>query len=152
MANSLKCRAFFIQHFYDIKHINDIINDSFGKSQTAYLLSLIILGVITRNSDADFGPENSRKILCDSLAVASIVSNCTGRDTSNNKQKCLGIEEFKEFLEFQEVTPTEEELMQIVQVMVYSHLWVLIPIPIPILSCTGQLDWNLNLTPGRVTS
>ena len=49
------------------------------------------------------------------------MTNCTGRDTSNNKQKCLGIEELKEFLEFQEVTPTEEELMQIVQVRGYSH-------------------------------
>ena len=127
MTNSLKCFSYNI-----INDINGIINDIEHLCYNPEGL-LVILGVITRNSDADFGPENSRKILCDSLAVASIVSNCTGRDTSNNKQKCLGIEELKEFLEFQEVTPTEEELMQIVQVMAYLLLHIPILIPIPIL-------------------
>ena len=75
----------------------------------------IFPGIITRNSPYDLHCDNSRKKLCDALAVSSIVTNCTGVD--NSHQKCLGLQEFKEFLEeFQDEFKEDKEIMKLMHV------------------------------------
>lgn len=55
-----------------------------------------MLGLLSRNTPFDYHSNNQRKKICDAIAAASIVTNCTGVDTS--KVMVMGIVEFQNFL------------------------------------------------------
>ena len=51
-----------------------------------FICTYVYAGILTRNSVHDSLPtDTTRKRLCDALAVASIVANSTGVDTSKNQ-------------------------------------------------------------------
>ncbi|KAJ8317113.1 hypothetical protein KUTeg_005017 [Tegillarca granosa] len=71
--------------------------------------------IITRNSAYDLTKDNvQRRKICDAVAVASIVSNCAGVDSAQNR--CLGLKEFREFLEdYQEEHLDDESIIHLIQ-------------------------------------
>ena len=71
--------------------------------------------VLTRNNPIDFCKDNDqRRMICDALANASIVSNCSGVDTSQSR--CLRLKEFREFLEdHQEEHLHDEDIVELIQ-------------------------------------
>ena len=79
------------------------------------MVTVLFAGLITRNGNLDMSADSNRRKLCDALAVASIVSNSAG--LYSGKQKCLGIQELREFLEgFQEQSMAETDIMEIIHV------------------------------------
>ena len=73
-------------------------------------------GLITRNTSLDMSDDGlQRRKICDAITVASIVTNCAGVETS--KSQCLGLREFREFLEdYQEEHHSDEEIIALMQV------------------------------------
>ncbi|XP_062591377.1 uncharacterized protein LOC134252848 isoform X1 [Saccostrea cucullata] len=71
--------------------------------------------IITRNSSYDRTKDNQqRRKICDALAVASIVANCAG--VESNQNRCLGLREFREFLEdYQEEHLEDEDIIELIQ-------------------------------------
>ena len=77
---------------------------------------VLYIGIITRNSAYDLTKDNQqRRKICDALAVASIVANCAG--VESNQNRCLGLREFREFLEdYQEEHLEDEDIIELIQV------------------------------------
>ncbi|KAK6186335.1 hypothetical protein SNE40_008388 [Patella caerulea] len=74
--------------------------------------------VITRNNGLDLtGPENlERHKICDAIAVASIMSNCAGVESSSSQNRCMGWREFKEFIyDYQEEELDDNEIIELIQ-------------------------------------
>ncbi|XP_060069522.1 uncharacterized protein LOC132549598 [Ylistrum balloti] len=71
--------------------------------------------IITRNNALDLTKDSQqRRKICDAIAVASIVANCAGVDTSQNR--CIGLKEFREFLgDHQEEYLDDEEIIELIQ-------------------------------------
>lgn len=85
-------------------------------SQKHFLNCKCLPGIITRNSAYDLTKDNQqRRKICDALAVASIVANCAG--VESNQNRCLGQREFREFLEdYQEEHLEDEDIIELIQV------------------------------------
>ncbi|XP_064631376.1 uncharacterized protein LOC135489776 isoform X2 [Lineus longissimus] len=72
------------------------------------------MGLVTRNTSLDQGIEPKRKKICDAIAVASIVTNCAGVETS--KCQYIGLPEFRQFLhEYQEEVYNDHEICKLIQ-------------------------------------
>jgi predicted house-cleaning noncanonical NTP pyrophosphatase (MazG superfamily) len=80
-----------------------------------------LTGVITRNSLYELSLDNiQRHKICDAIAVASIVTNCAGVESIQNR--CLGLKEFKEFLEdYQDQHLHDEEIVHLIQVFKFNR-------------------------------
>lgn len=76
--------------------------------------------ILTRNTTYDLNHSTDhsyvqRRIICDAIAVGSMVENSAGRDTSQNR--CLGLKEFREFLEdYQEEHLDDADIISLIRV------------------------------------
>lgn len=73
-------------------------------------------GLVTRNNTFDLSSEQQhRRKICDAIAAASIVHNCAGVDTSQNRY--MGVQQFQHFLEdYQEENVDDEKILELIQV------------------------------------
>lgn len=75
----------------------------------------MIAGLITRNMLGDLGDNVQRNKVCDAIAVASIVANCAGVETS--KGVAMSVQDFHKFLvEFQKETLSEKDILWLIHV------------------------------------
>jgi hypothetical protein len=73
--------------------------------------------IVTRNTSLDQGIDPKLKKICDAIAVAIIVTNCAGVETS--KCQYIGLPEFRQFLhEYQEEVYNDHEICKLIQVSI----------------------------------
>ncbi|XP_041369675.1 1-phosphatidylinositol 4,5-bisphosphate phosphodiesterase epsilon-1-like [Gigantopelta aegis] len=115
----LRCRKdlkdLFEQFAVTRSSCGDTVNNSRVPKPPSYIPTEKDTCVITRNNNADLSQDNQqRRRICDAIAVASIISNCAGVETSQNK--CMGLVEFREFLaDYQEERLGDDEILDLIQ-------------------------------------
>lgn len=84
------------------------------------LVSGFFSGLLTRNSSSDLmdyknTPAQHKKQIFDAITVSSIISNCTGVDTS--KSQVITLANFTKFLETKQMEQrTEDQVRELIQV------------------------------------